>query len=92
MIAIPYLPDALHDAGTRRAHTLDVRPMLARKEEPFEIIMRTLASLADNEALHLIAPFEPRPLYDVMRARGRLVHTERDHATFHVWFYHPRAA
>ena len=91
MIAVGYLPDELREAGVRSARQLDVRPVLARGDEPFDVIMRTVGVLADDEALHLIAPFEPRPLYDVMRGQGRVALTEYDHGTFHVWFYRPGA-
>jgi uncharacterized protein (DUF2249 family) len=87
VIAVDYLPDTLREAGVRGARALDVRLLLARGDEPFDVIIQTVTALADDEALHLIAPFEPRPLYDVMRGRGRVAHTEREGDTFHVWFY-----
>ncbi|MCC6766268.1 MAG: DUF2249 domain-containing protein [Deltaproteobacteria bacterium] len=74
-------------AGARVARDLDVRPILARGEEPFAAIMCAIDGLRDDEALHLIVPFEPRPLYDVMRERGFAAHTTGDGKTFHVWFY-----
>lgn len=48
---------------------LDVRPMLARGEEPFETIMGTVAELGDR-ALLLISPFEPTPLLGVLSSQG----------------------
>ncbi|MCC6850630.1 MAG: DUF2249 domain-containing protein [Deltaproteobacteria bacterium] len=71
----------------RVARDLDVRPILTRGEEPFATIMRATEDLEDDEALHLIAPFEPRPLYDAMRQRGYTAHTTGDGSVFHVWFY-----
>lgn len=81
------VPDHLRTLGLRRACEVDVRPFLARGEEPFETIMRATDALANDEALHLIAPFEPKPLYDVMSRRGCRAHTTRDGSVFHVWFY-----
>jgi len=49
---------------------LDVRPLLAAGSEPFSTIMAAVARLSPGEALELIAPFEPVPLYQVMEARG----------------------
>lgn len=49
---------------------LDVRPVLARGEEPFELIMSTAAQVSPGGVLALTAPFEPVPLYPVMRKRG----------------------
>lgn len=48
---------------------LDVRPMLAQGEEPFELIMGTVADLGDRSLL-LIAPFEPTPLLGVLSSQG----------------------
>lgn len=50
--------------------TLDVRPILARGEEPFDTIMETVAKLDPGEPLELFAPFEPVPLFGVLGAQG----------------------
>ena len=60
---------------------LDVRPDLARGDEPFARIMEAAASVQEGQALVLIAmafigllvliaPFEPVPLYGVLAAQG----------------------
>ena len=49
---------------------LDVRPLLAAGEEPFDVIMAAVAALPPNGILELTAPFEPVPLYAVLKARG----------------------
>ncbi len=49
---------------------LDVRPDLARGDEPFARIMEAAASVQQGQALVLIAPFEPVPLYGVLAAQG----------------------
>ena len=49
---------------------LDVRPMLRTGEEPFQAIMDAVGALAPGEALRLIAPFRPVPLFSVMANRG----------------------
>lgn len=65
---------------------LDVRPILAKGGDPFSIITKTATSLGPDETLHLIAPFEPVPLYAALRAMGFASrHEERDGA-HHVWF------
>lgn len=48
---------------------LDVRPLLARGEEPFGKIMETVAGL-DGRSLLLIASFEPVPLFGVLGEQG----------------------
>lgn len=50
--------------------TLDVRPHLARGEEPFAAIMAAAEALAPGQALRLLAPFLPVPLFSVMADRG----------------------
>ncbi len=49
---------------------LDVRPVLARGDEPFVEIMETAEKIKAGETFTLIAPFEPVPLYDVLGERG----------------------
>lgn len=49
---------------------LDVRPMLADGGEPFDLIVSTAGRLPAGGTLELTAPFEPVPLYPVMRRRG----------------------
>lgn len=49
---------------------LDVRSVLASGGEPFDLIMATAERIALGNSLELIAPFEPVPLYSVMRRRG----------------------
>jgi uncharacterized protein (DUF2249 family) len=56
--------------STAMAVALDVRPMLARGEEPFHAIMTAAASVPLGQALRLQAGFEPLPLYDVLAGRG----------------------
>lgn len=53
-----------------RIVTLDVRPDLEQGREPFGRIMDTVARLQDGEQLRLLAPFQPVPLYRVMKQRG----------------------
>lgn len=49
---------------------LDVRAVLASGGEPFDLIMAAAERIAPGNTLELIAPFEPVPLYAVMRRRG----------------------
>lgn len=50
--------------------TLDVRPLLAQGEEPFDAIMEAVAALPADGVLELTAPFAPVPLYGVLAERG----------------------
>lgn len=49
---------------------LDVRPALARGEEPFTMIMEAARQVPAGDALELTAPFEPVPLYAVLARQG----------------------
>jgi hypothetical protein len=49
---------------------LDVRSVLASGGEPFDLIMAAAGRVPQGGALELTAPFEPVPLYAVMRRRG----------------------
>jgi uncharacterized protein (DUF2249 family) len=66
--AVDVSPDILVDAPI--AEELDVRPLLARGEEPFSIIMASVARVPVQSALRLRTTFEPVPLYDVLGRRG----------------------
>jgi len=55
---------------------LDVRPVLAAGEEPFDLILETTARVPDGGALELLAPFEPVPLYGVLAGRGFVARAE----------------
>jgi len=49
---------------------LDVRPILAMGEEPFDTIMGAADEIERGGSLQVTAPFEPVPLYEVMARRG----------------------
>lgn len=86
------LPDVVRSSGATRARELDVRPVLAKGGDPFQLILETARGLGDGEALHLVVGFEPTPLYAVMRSMGRAAHTERSGEAFHVWFFREAGA
>lgn len=50
--------------------TLDVRPILARGEEPVAVILAAADTLLPGQTLRLLAPFRPVPLFRVMAKRG----------------------
>ena len=50
--------------------TFDARPVIAAGDEPFGQIMAAVDSLAPDEELILLAPFEPVPLVGVLASRG----------------------
>lgn len=55
---------------------LDVRQTIAAGGEPLEEILAAADQVAEGGTLELLAPFEPVPLYPVLRRRGFV---NRDH-------------
>ena len=56
---------------------LDVREDIEQGQEPFRKIIAAVGELGPDEALVLHVPFEPLPLYGVLRARGFAHRAER---------------
>lgn len=73
--------------GGGQTVALDVRPILAMGEEPFDVIMNTANEIEPGGSLEVTAPFEPLPLYEVMARRGFAHATDvRSEAEFVVLF------
>jgi hypothetical protein len=53
-----------------RFTTFDVRPMLARGEEPCAAIRAKVDKLAPGHGLMVIAPFFPAPMVEVLKSEG----------------------
>ena len=49
---------------------IDVRPLVAAGQEPFETIMVAVAQLRGDQPLVVKAPFEPVPLVGVLSEKG----------------------
>lgn len=50
--------------------TFDVRPLLARGEEPFAAIRTRVDALAAGQGVTILAPFMPAPLIELLRSEG----------------------
>lgn len=50
--------------------TLDVRPHLARGEEPFALIRSRVDTLKAGEGVTITAPFMPAPLIELLKSEG----------------------
>lgn len=64
------------ESQTVQMTELDVRPMLAAGEEPFDVIMATARQVPAGGVLALTAPFDPVPLYSVLARQGFAHRTE----------------
>lgn len=60
-----------------RFKTLDVRPLLARGEEPFALIRERLQRLPAGQGLRVVAPFVPAPLIEILQSEGYCATLER---------------
>jgi uncharacterized protein (DUF2249 family) len=50
--------------------TFDVRPHLARGDEPFDLIRGRVDALAAGEGVTIVAPFLPAPLIELLKSEG----------------------
>lgn len=60
-----------------RFKRIDVRPLLARGEEPFGAVMAAREALAPGQGLSVVAPFLPAPLVERMKTDGYEVRVTR---------------
>lgn len=66
---------------------LDVRPVLAMKQDPLKSILNSISSLNQDECLKIINTFEPIPLIRLLSKKGFGYYTERpDPETVITWF------
>lgn len=49
---------------------LDIRPQLQAGQEPFALIMDTVSKLGAGQAMKIITPFQPTPLFALLKAKG----------------------
>jgi uncharacterized protein (DUF2249 family) len=50
--------------------TFDIRPLLARGEEPFVAIRARVDALKAGEGVTIVAPFLPAPLVELLQSEG----------------------
>lgn len=55
----------------------DVRPLLARGEEPYPEIIKRAAAVKPDEGLILVAPFLPSPIIEKLQGDGFTSKVER---------------
>jgi len=57
----------------------DVRPHLARGEEPLPLIRARVDALPAGEGVTIVAPFLPAPLIELLKSEGFASSMERRH-------------
>ena len=65
--------------STPKFKTFDVRPNLARGEEPFPLIRARVDALKAGEGVTIVAPFMPAPLIELLKSEGFQSTLERRH-------------
>src|SRR4051812_35393356 len=69
--------DATPRVASGKVRTIDVRPVIARGEEPFKVVMIVVASLRPYEGFVLVSPFLPSPLIERLQGEGFRARPER---------------
>ena len=64
---------------------LNVIPELDAGRDPFNLIIKTLGGMKEDQVLHLIINFEPVPLYTVMKMKGYDHTTEQSGGLWHIY-------
>lgn len=78
--------------GITRFRKLDIRPWIARGEQPLDRVLEVLGRLGPGEALALHAPFLPAPLIERLSSEGYEYHFEPGTAAhWTVYFWRPEA-
>jgi len=63
--------------------TFDVRPNLAKGEEPFPLIRARVDALTPGHGVTVIAPFMPAPLIELLKSEG--FHSTLERRTDGAW-------
>jgi len=63
--------------------TFDVRPLLARGEDPLQQIRARVDALTQGQGLTIIAPFMPSPLIELLKSEG--FNTAMEHRRDGAW-------
>lgn len=80
-------------SDARIVRTLDVRPLIARGEEPFTKIMALVRTIKAGEGFVLISPFMPAPLIEKLQSEGFTVRPEmKADGGWQTQFVLPRSA
>ena len=70
----------------QKVTSLDVRPFLAKGEDPFNILQQALKKLEVNEVLEILIDFEPIPLIRIQEKKGFITSTVVEEGVYHTYF------
>lgn len=78
--------------STPKFKVFDVRPHLARGEEPFPLIRARVDTLQPGQGVTIVAPFMPAPLIELLKSEGLQSTLERrSNGAWAVNFWRPPA-
>lgn len=66
----PHLPAFFNSLKPGQIRELDVRPIIDAGEDPLSLIIKTVKSIQQGEALKIINSFEPTPLLSLLKKQG----------------------
>jgi len=66
--------------------SLDVRPFLAKGEDPFSVLQRELKKLGKDEVLEILIDFEPIPLIRIQEKKGFITLSVVEQGVYHTYF------
>lgn len=66
--------------------SLDVRPSLAKGDDPFKIIMAALEILQEGFTLEIINTFEPTPLIKIVNSKGYVSMVKNEDGVIYTYF------
>lgn len=69
-----------------RLEVMDVRPILERGNDPFQMIMSRLRDLPPGYALEVINSFEPVPLINILAKKGYISLVKTSEEAIHTFF------
>ena len=67
--------------------SLDVRPALAKGNDPFKEIMGALKTLEDGYVLEIINSFEPTPLIKIINSKGYVSMVKNEDEVIYTYFF-----
>lgn len=79
--------EILNAIQLEKVTTLDVRPSLARGDDPFKEIMAALEILQDGFALEIINTFEPTPLIKIVNSKGYVSMVKTEGEVIYTYFF-----
>ena len=70
----------------KKSIVLDVRPLLAKGEDPFNLLQKALKNLNKDEVLEVLVDFEPIPLIRIQEKKGFVTFTFVEKGVYHTYF------